>query len=458
MKRARVLVADDKESFLTLFRRILPPDIEIVCASNGLRLLELLGKERFDVVISDVRMPGADGMTVLKKIRESGVPVDVILMTAYGTVGDAVRAMKFGAADYLTKPFDPDVAVAALEQVLERRKQADVPPSAPLVGDPSRLIGESPPMKQVFALIDRAGASDATVLVTGESGTGKELVARSIHARSSRSSRRFVAVNCGALPENLIESELFGHVRGAFTGAVAAKRGLFEEATGGTLFLDEVGELPLVVQVKLTRALQERSVRRVGGTTEQAVDVRVIAATNVDLAAAVEAGRFREDLYYRLDVLTIRLPPLRERQADIPLLAEGLLARISSVSTGPPRKLSPEALALLASHDWPGNVRQLENALARAVAVSPDEVLGPESLPPEIGRAGPSHRSPLTSLPYRKAIAVERDRATREYLVALLREAQGNVTQAAERAGIERESFHRLMKRCGVRAEDYRAK
>lgn len=458
MKRARVLVVDDKESFLALFRRILPKDLEVVTASDGLRALELLAQERFDVVVSDIRMPGADGMALLKRIRDSGVSVDVILMTAYGTVADAVRAMKYGAADYLTKPFDPDTAVAAVEQVLARRKAEPPPAAAPLVEDFPRLVGESPGMVHVFAMIERAAASDATVLVTGESGTGKELVARAIHTKSARSSRRFVAVNCGALPENLIESELFGHVRGAFTGAFTAKRGLFEEAAGGTLFLDEVGELPLAMQVKLTRVLQERAVRKVGATTEQPVDVRIIAATNVDLAAAVEGGQFREDLYYRLDVLTIRLPPLRDRRGDIPRLAESLLARIVAAAGSPPRHLSAEALALLSTHDWPGNVRQLENALARAVAVSMGDEIGVDGLPAEVGRPIPSSRSggPLVSLSYRQAIAVERERATREYLVALLREVQGNVTQAAERAGIERESFHRLMKRHGVRAEDFR--
>ncbi len=461
MKRGRILVVDDKENFLALFRRLAPPDLEIVCASDGTKALELLAQGPFDVVVSDIRMPGADGMTVLQKIRESGMDVEVILMTAYGTIEDAVRAMKYGAADYLTKPFDPDDAISAIEQALERRRMASQrrPQAAKSIAGP-RLLGESEAMKHVFELIDCAAQSDAIVLVTGESGTGKELVARAIHARSPRASRRFVPVNCGALPENLIESELFGHVRGAFTGAVANKRGLFEEAAGGVLFLDEIGELPLAVQVKLTRALQERAVRRVGGTEEQSIDVRVIAATNIDLARAVEVGRFREDLYYRLHVLSIALPALRERREDIPLLADALLARAVAASGTRPRELSPEAIDALLAYEWPGNVRQLENALARAVAVSTSEVLGADALPAEIRRDANAPRSeqPLTSLPYREAIAVERDRATREYLIGLLREVQGNVTAAAERAGIERESFHRLMKRHGVRAEDFRAK
>lgn len=461
MSRARILVVDDKENFLALFRRVAPADVEVVCASDGTKALELLSQQRFDVVVSDIRMPGADGMTILRRIRESGLDVDVILMTAYGTIADAVRAMKYGAADYLTKPFDPDDAVAAIEQAIDRRRIASQrKQEGPKPIDAPRLLGESDAMKRVFELIERAAQSDATVLVTGESGTGKELVARAIHAKSTRASRRFVPINCGALPENLIESELFGHVRGAFTGAVANKRGLFEEAAGGVLFLDEIGELPLAVQVKLTRALQERAIRRVGGTEEQPIDVRVIAATNVDLGRAVEGGRFREDLYYRLHVLSIALPALRERREDIPLLANALLARTVATAGTRPRTLSSEALAVLAAYDWPGNVRQLENAIARAVAVSPEDVLGVDALPTEIRGDGnaPKSAQPLTSLPYREAIAVERERATRDYLVALLREVQGNVTAAAERAGIERESFHRLMKRHGVRAEDFRGK
>lgn len=456
MKRARVLVVDDKENFLALFRRIAPDDVEVVCASDGAAALALLAQQPFDVVVSDIRMPGADGMTLLRHVRESGVDVEVILMTAYGTISDAVRAMKYGAADYLTKPFDTDVAVAAIEQALERRRAAPVRPSA--VADAPRLLGGSAAMATVFDLIDRAARSDATVLVTGESGTGKELAARAIHARSSRAARRFVAVNCGALPEALIESELFGHVRGSFTGAVANKRGLFEEASGGVLFLDEIGELPLSVQVKLTRALQERTIRRVGGTDEQPVDVRVVAATNVELARAVEAGRFREDLYYRLNVFAIALPSLRERRDDIPLLANALLARAVASAGLPPKRLSPEALDLLVRYDWPGNVRQLENALARAAAVTAGETLPAEALPPEVGRDGgsPAASQPLAALSYHEAIASERARTTREYLIAVLREVQGNVTAAAERAGIERESFHRLMKRHGVRAEDFR--
>lgn len=454
MKRARILVVDDKESYLALFRRILPDDLDICCASDGARAHEMIRQARFDVVITDVRMPGVDGVSLLRAIRDDGHDAEVILMTAYGSIGEAVRAMKLGAADFLTKPFEPAEAVAAIEQALARR--ARVPASAPVA---PRLVGASAAMKPVLDLVARAGQSEATVLVTGESGTGKELVAAAIHARSARAKRRFVAVNCGALPEALVESELFGYVKGAFTGAVTNRRGLFEESAGGTLFLDEVGELPLAAQVKLTRVLQERSVRPVGGTAELPVNTRVVAATNVDLSRAVAAGSFREDLYYRLNVLSIPLPPLRARRDDIPLLARALLERMAT--PGRHRTLGADAAQALAAYHWPGNVRQLENALARALAVGTGDEIALEDLPAEIRETEPHDavsEGPSSSLPYREALALERDRSTRVYLVALLRDVRGSVTQAAERAGIERESFHRLMKKHGVRAEDYRAK
>jgi two-component system response regulator AtoC len=457
VKRARILVVDDKDNYLALFRRIVPADVEVVGASDGARALELLAAEPFDVVLSDVRMPGADGMTVLRKVREAGLDAEVILMTAYGTIADAVKAMKLGASEYLTKPFDPDDAVAAIESALERRRVRAAGPRRTLPA--TQLVGQSESMRRVLDLIARAAASDAPVLVAGESGTGKELVARTIHVRSGRSERRFVPVNCGALGDTDVEAELFGWVRGARAGS-GAKRGSFEEAAGGSLFLDEVEALPLAVQVKVTRAIEERVIRRLGSTEEHVVDVRIIAATDIDISRAVEQGRFRAELYDRLNVLSIDLPALRERRDDIPLLADALLRRVSA-GAHPPRSLSPDAVAALVACEWPGNVRQLENALARAVAGTPSSVLSAAALPDDV-RAGarprPRRAASLAALPYRKAIAVERERATREYVVALLQDVQGNVTQAAERAGIERESFHRLMKRHAVRAEDYRPK
>jgi two-component system response regulator AtoC len=297
------------------------------------------------------------------------------------------------------------------------------------------------------------------VLLGGETGTGKELAARAIHYGSARKARRFVPVNCGALPPDLVESELFGHARGAFTGAAAAKPGLFEEAEGGTLFLDEVGELPLKTQVKLNRALQEREIRRVGDNAAVRVDVRLIAATHRDLRAEVAAGRFREDLFYRLHVFPVRLPALRERADDIPLLAAHFLEKHARAFRRDVRGYEPDALRVLTGYAWPGNVRELENAVERAVAVAKGELVAREDLPAELAASAGAAAPPgaaLTALPYKEAVDRVRDRMTREYLVALMRELGGNVTKAAERAGMERESLHRLLKRHGIRSDDFR--
>jgi DNA-binding NtrC family response regulator len=317
-------------------------------------------------------------------------------------------------------------------------------------------------MRGVLDLMARAAEVDLAVLVTGESGTGKEVVARAIHQAAARRARRFVPVNCGAIPESLVEAELFGHVKGAFTGATSDKKGLFEEAEGGTLFLDEIAELPLPMQVKLNRALQEHAVRPVGGVVERRIDVRVIAATNVELKAAVAAGRFRDDLYYRLNVYPLRVPPLRERKEDIPPLV-GLFLERYAPKGWQVEGFTPEALAMLVDYDWPGNVRELENVVQRALAVATGRRLDVSTLPEELGTARPARPgaasgTSLEQLTYREMLEVAKDRATRDYLVALLKDVQGNVTHAADRADVERESMHRLLKRFGLRSEDFKGR
>ena len=465
MTRPRVLVCDDKENFLKLFRRILPEDrFDVTTASDGARALALLGTRSFDLIVSDIRMPGADGLTVLKEARGRDPDIEVVLMTAFASVPAAVEAMREGAYDYLAKPFEPAEAQLVVERALERRslrRQArDLRKELDGIHRIDEMVARSAAMAPAVALVQRAAASDVTVLITGESGTGKEVVARAIHATGPRSTARFVAVNCGAIPENLIESELFGHVKGSFTGAATDRRGLFEEADGGTLFLDEIADLPLAMQVKLNRALQERRIRRVGASDERPVDVRVVAATNVDLRARVAGGQFREDLFYRLDVLHIAIPPLRDRVDDIPALVAVLLERHAVRHGIAPRGFTPEALSALVRYPWPGNVRELENAIERALAVSDGPRIELEALPevvtaavrPRLVRAGDAH------LTYREVVELSRDRATREYLIAVMTELRGNVTEAAKRAGMERESLHRLLKRYGVRSDEFKSR
>jgi DNA-binding NtrC family response regulator len=457
MKGGRVLVVDDKESFAKLVQRILGEQHEVSIAGDGAQALALLGGEPFDVVVSDIRMPGADGLTLLAEARRAHPDTEVILMTAFGSVQDAVAAMRQGAFDYVLKPFEPEEISLVVERALERKRlrdeARDLRRAVAGAYHFDNMIARSPAMVRVLELMRRAADSEATVLITGESGTGKEVVARAIHMGGARRAGRFVAVNCGALPEPLIESELFGHMRGSFTGAVGDKRGLFEEAARGTLFLDEIGELPAGVQVKLNRALQEHAVRRVGGSEERKVDVRVIAATRVDLREASQAGRFREDLFYRLNVFPIHLPPLRDRREDIPPLAAHFLARHGGGHT-----FAPESLAALVNHDWPGNVRELENAVERAIAVADGPRLGLAQLPDEVAHAArPRITAPDDqALTYKEVVDLARDRASREYLSALLRELGGNVTEAARRAGMERESLHRLLRRYGIRSESFK--
>jgi two-component system response regulator AtoC len=374
----RVLVVDDEKRMVeSLVDYLRLEDIEALPAGNGEEARESLMRETFDAVVTDLRMPGLSGLELLKWIDSEGPDLPVIMISAHGEVKDAVEAMKLGARDYLVKPFAPEELVLRLRKALAGSRSAGMAAAgARLHADGSPLVGESPAMKEVGRLIAKAAPSGATILLTGESGTGKEVAARLIHDSSGREGP-FVAVNIGAMPENLLESELFGHEKGAFTGADSRKLGLFEAAQGGTLFLDEIGDLPLHLQVKVLRAIQEKKVMRLGATRSLPVDVRLLAATNRDLEEEVAEGRFREDLYYRLNVIRIRLPPLRERAGDVSLLA-GFFFRKLSASLGRRLEgLSPEALALLEAYSFPGNVRELENAMERAMILAEGPVLGP---------------------------------------------------------------------------------
>ncbi|HLZ45588.1 MAG TPA: sigma-54 dependent transcriptional regulator [Gemmatimonadales bacterium] len=402
-----------------------------------------------DVVVTDLIMPGMPGAELLRALRRQRPELNVIVMTAFGSIDSAVELVRAGAYDYLTKPIATQELLLAVSHALDqsrlRREVARLGRSAMAAGL-SGFIGGSQPIQDLLALVLRAAQSRHPVLITGESGTGKELVARAIHQASGRGA--FVAVNCGALPEQLLESELFGHEKGAFSGADRAKPGLFEAADGGVLLLDEIADLPLTLQPKLLRALENGEVRRVGATESRNLDVRVIAATNRDLDAEVQASRFREDLFYRLNVLHISTPPLRERAADIPLLAEHFLQRDTAegdaqeaASLQKPRRISPEAMALLTTYPWPGNVRELRNAIQRASVVAAGEEVRPEDLPSRIREA--SRAAPLVGDAADRALPL-RD-VERLYILEVLRQAGGNKSRAAELLGLDRKTLYRKL-------------
>src|SRR5947207_9730593 len=392
MSETRVLVVDDERSMREVLAIALrQAGYDVTVAEDGDAAVEQLRKERFDLVVTDLRMRDTDGLAVLKAARERAPETVVVVVTAYASTETAVEAMKLGAYDYVTKPFKLDEIRVTIANALERKRLQDenrvlrrqLIKAGPFDG----FVGRSPRMLAIFETIRKTADSASTVMVTGESGTGKELVARAIHEASGRRRGPFVSVNCGAVPEALMEAELFGHVRGAFTGAVAASEGLFAAANGGTLFLDEITEIAPALQVKLLRAVQERRVRRIGDVRDVAVDVRLIAASNRDLARAVADGVLREDLFYRLNVIPIHLPPLRERREDIPHLVSHFIEKVGAAQGKTIRGVTPDAMAVLEAHHWPGNIRQLENVVERAMVLGGESVIDVDALPPDLRHA-----------------------------------------------------------------------
>ncbi|MBI2155262.1 MAG: sigma-54-dependent Fis family transcriptional regulator [Candidatus Rokubacteria bacterium] len=391
MADARILVVDDERSMReVLFSMLKKEGYDVTVADGGEAAIEAVRREPFDAIITDVRMPKVDGLQVLRAIKELSPDTMVIMITAFGSSETAVEAMKLGAYDYITKPFKYDEVTLNIRRALERKRLRDenltLWRQIQTQYRFENIIGKSPKIVEVFDTIRKIADSHSTVMVTGESGTGKELVAQAIHYNSHRRHKPFISVNCGAIPEGLMESELFGHVKGAFTGAVANKVGLFSAADGGTLFLDEITEIPALLQVKLLRAIQEREIRRVGDTKDTKVDVRLIAATNKDLETAVGDGTLREDLFYRLNVIPIHLPALHERREDIPLLVAHFLQKFGKELAKEMRGVSPEALALLEQYRWPGNIRELENVVERACVLGTGEILSVEALPESVRR------------------------------------------------------------------------
>jgi len=446
MEAPHVFVVDDDASSLDLLTRILGAEgYRVTPLSDGREALERLSREPApDLVVSDIRMGETGGLELTDAFRERAADTPVILVTAFGNIDGAVDAIRRGAFDYISKPYDVDaiklVVARALRQrqlILENRAlRRDVREKYRL----DNVVGRSEAMLHVYKTAARVAATDATVLILGESGTGKELVARAIHQASPRAGGPFVAVDCGAIAEGVLESELFGHARGAFTGAQMARRGLFEEASGGTIFLDEIGDVGTGLQARLLRALQEGTIRRVGTNEPVAVDVRVVAATNRDLESAVRDGRFREDLFFRLAVVTIRIPPLRDRREDIPLLAEHFAHKHGRPDSA--AAVSAGARDLLLAYGWPGNVRELENVVARALALNPAGVILPEDLPEHL-RGAPAADPAVTGLaPQDRPTLAELER---RYAALVLGEAGGNKTKAAEVLGIDRKTLYRIL-------------
>jgi two-component system response regulator PilR (NtrC family) len=471
--KPRILVVDDEPSMREMLRIVLRRDgYDVLVAESGTQAIGLLQSERVDLLLSDIRMPDVSGVDVLRAAKAVDAGIVAFMMTAFASTDTAVEAMRLGAVDYFMKPFNMDELRLKVRQHLEasRLRQENVLLKRALSTSYSfsNIIGSSEPMVDVFRMIETIARTQSTVLITGESGTGKDLVARAVHFNSLRREHPFVALNCGAIPETLLESELFGHMRGAFTGADQNKKGLIEVAEHGTIFLDEIGEMNATMQVKLLRVLQERTFRRLGGTEEVAADIRVIAATNQDLPKLVAEGRFREDLFYRINVIPIHLPPLRDRREDIPLLAEHFLGKYAAQMEKPIHGLSHEARDLLAAYAWPGNVRELENAIERAVALEQTPVILPESLPAHVRggtvRADAPRRSPdpdaaagepaaplLPALGEGFDLEAQGEEFYRHYITLALQQAGGVQTRAAELLGMSFRSFRYYAKKLNIR-------
>jgi two-component system, NtrC family, response regulator HydG len=452
LPRPTLLVVDDKRNMVRLMAKIMKNDAHILTAECGTDALQILENEAVDVVLCDLKMPDMEGMEVLKACKRLRPRAEFVLMTAYATVGTAVEALKFGAFDYLTKPFEPEAARTVLLRALARAELVH-PDNGPQPEVLPGLIAQSRIMKDLADLVKRIADSDATTLLLGETGTGKERLARAVHELSPRASQRFVALNCAAVPIELLESELFGCAKGAFTGATSDRKGLFEEAHKGTLFLDEIGDMRPSLQAKLTRVIEERAVRRLGESKERPVDVRLIAATHRDLESMVKAGSFREDLWYRLNVALIRIPPLRDRKEDIPILAHYVLGLQAERSQGRKiRGISKDAMEMLMAFDWPGNVRQLRSAVERACLLAREDEIEVVDLPPELLHTtmGTTDDPNVAEGTWAQALERGRIEIGKRYLEAVMRRFEGRVADAAAHAGVERESFYRLLRKHGV--------
>ena len=453
MEKERILVVDDEEGLLQLVKmRLTAMDFDVTGCTTGREAIAAAKKDRFDLAITDLRLGNEDGLDVTEELLRIHPGLPVIILTAHGSIPNAVEAMQRGAFGYLTKPFDDKELQTKIEEGLSpQRMRGEIQRLKSLVNElygMENLVARSPAMQRLLQQVVQVADSDVTILLFGETGTGKEVFARGIHSNSRRSKGPFVALNCAAIPETLFESELFGHVRGAFTSAHAAKRGLFQSANGGTLFLDEIGEIPLSMQVKLLRAVQEREVREVGSEISTKIDVRIITATNKDLGEAVKNGSFRNDLYYRISVVPLFIPPLRDRRDDIPLLAQHFLTASAKRANKDLRGFTPAALNRLVTHPWPGNVRQLENVVEKAAVMTRQDMITPDLLP----SMGTSPDAPL------KPLTEAKEEFEKTYLKNVLQLTGGNISRAAQFAGRYRADFYKMLKKYGLHPSTLKAK
>ncbi len=465
----QILVVDDEPNLRKVLTAQLERDgYDVHTAEDGQEGLDLLAEHHIDLVITDLRMPRVDGMELLRRALELDDNLPIVMLTAHGTVDNAVEALKTGAFDYITKPFDQNEVRAVVRKALKTRDlsatEATRPTQTPSSGVRYGIIGDSPPIRELYAVLERVADTPTTVLICGESGTGKELVARALHENSSRRDKPFIKVNCAAIPRDLMESELFGYERGAFTGAVTSKPGRFELANGGTLFLDEIGSIPLEMQVKLLRALQESEFERVGGVRTIRIDVRMVAATNSDLKREMAGGTFREDLYYRLNVVPIHLPALRGRASDVEPLAAHFIEKFNTRLNKQISGIEPEAVGLLRNYSWPGNIRELENVIERAVLFCDGDRLRPADVPPEVRDDGSGPRAAMASRPsldvppeasgLKQQVKAAMSRLESELIVQALKQTGGNVTHAARLLKISRKGLQLKMKELGLRERE----
>lgn len=460
----RILIVDDEKDMLVLLKRIVTEKTNHIVETeyNPLKVIELLKKHQFNIIITDLKMPKMDGIAILDMVKNIQPSAVVVIMTAYATIETAIETTRKGAFDYLSKPFHKERILLTIDKAMEWQKltqeNVSLRKSIQYKKESLPIIGSSPATLSIIKMIDQVAKSTATILISGESGTGKELAARAIHYNSDRKEKPFITINCTAMPEQIIESELFGHVKGSFTGAWKDKRGIVQEADQGTLFLDEIGALNMAMQAKLLRLLQEGEYKPVGGLTTKQADIRFVVATNQDLKKLIEAKQFREDLYYRLNVINLHMPPLRDRKEDIPTLAHHFLKKFNSLNDKKISAIAPEAISALMSKSWPGNIRELENSIERGVILCQSDTIKISDILPQepVAHTSPLFDHNIYTLPFKEAKEIIIKTFHNKYINWILQQNKGNISKAAEQAELQRQYLHRLIKEENINAEIFK--